>query len=295
MNSTFFKYLLYPTLVLLMISGVFKPIFAQGNIYGLVANSDLSIPSDGNVYFVGYLDDNDEEIRIENCIGAGYDAGNWYDDFQNYLTEAAGNPYDYHFFNISNQETAVLSGLIPANSFQEEDIQLQSGDWIPILEGIDAIYLQDGTVKITWNQQPGTTYRIYRRLAGSQGSLFRIDDPSGSLSNPGISDTVFIDSSVIAGESYNYLLIPVVNDVIGFHSDLVSVGFICGDADSDGKLNLLDAIFVINYLYRGGPEPLNLIAVDINEKEGLNLLDVIYLINYLYRSGPEPVCNFDQP
>ena len=29
----------------------------------------------------------------------GYDAGNWFDDFQNYLTEAPGNPYDYHFFN----------------------------------------------------------------------------------------------------------------------------------------------------------------------------------------------------
>ena len=87
--------------------------FAQGSIYGIVANSDLSTPANGEISFVGFLDDTDEEIRIETCDGAGYDAGNWFDDFQNYLTEAPGNPYDYHFYNTANGDGYHLEDVIP--------------------------------------------------------------------------------------------------------------------------------------------------------------------------------------
>jgi len=55
---------------------------AQGSIFGTVQNSDLTTPAAGEINFVGFLDDTDEEIRIESSTGAGYDAGNWYDDFQ---------------------------------------------------------------------------------------------------------------------------------------------------------------------------------------------------------------------
>ena len=60
---------------------------AQGSIFGLVTNPDMSIPAEGELTFVGFLDDTDEEIRLESCDGAGYDAGNWMDDFQNFLIQ----------------------------------------------------------------------------------------------------------------------------------------------------------------------------------------------------------------
>jgi len=75
-------------------------VVAQGNIFGTVLNSDeTTSPAMGQLTFFGYLDNTDEEIRIETSTGAGYDGLNWYDDFQAYLTEAAGNPYDFHFYN----------------------------------------------------------------------------------------------------------------------------------------------------------------------------------------------------
>ena len=82
-----------PRVVGLLVIALFfysSPAFAQGSIYGTVANADLSTPTNGEISFFGYLDDTDEEIRIESSVGAGYDAGNWFDDFQNYLTEAPG-------------------------------------------------------------------------------------------------------------------------------------------------------------------------------------------------------------
>jgi len=61
-----------------------------------------------------------------------------------------------------------------------------------------------------------------------------------------------------------------------------------GDANGDGNINILDVTFLINYLYKGGPEP-NLYAGDVDGSGAINLLDVNYLINYLYREGPPPI------
>ncbi len=101
-----------------------ESVWAQGSIFGTVTNSDLSTPADGEISFFGFLDDTDEEIKIDLCVGIGYDNGNWLDDFQNYLTESAGNPYDYYFYNLTNNEGFVLEGLIPNNSFYEQNISL---------------------------------------------------------------------------------------------------------------------------------------------------------------------------
>jgi hypothetical protein len=64
----------------------------------------------------------------------------------------------------------------------------------------------------------------------------------------------------------------------------------CGDADGNGKINLLDVSFIINYLYRGGAAPNPLWKGDPSGDGKINLLDISYLINYLYRGGPNPFC-----
>ncbi len=64
-------------------------VYAQGTIFGTVSNSDASTPANGQISFFGFLSDTDEEIRLDSTDGANYDAGNWFDNFQNYLTEGA--------------------------------------------------------------------------------------------------------------------------------------------------------------------------------------------------------------
>lgn len=267
--------------------------FAQGTIYGAINNSDMTVPANGEIFFIGYLDDTDEEIRIESSIGAGYDAGNWYDDFQNYLTEAPGNPYDFHFFNLDNNEMAILSNAIPFNSFQQEDVILELMTWIPEPVGVKAAYQPDSTVKISWDYDDLFTYRVYRRPASSAGSFFRIDNPSGSLDDFGIADSFFIDSDVNLGETYEYLVVTIDNGTIGMHSDIFSVysgEWICGDINGNGLVNILDMTFFIAYLYKGGPPPIPPQAADVNNSGTHNILDMTYLIAYLYKGGPELNC-----
>jgi len=72
--------------------------------------------------------------------------------------------------------------------------------------------------------------------------------------------------------------------------EYVSTALICGDADGNELVNILDCSYIINYLYRGGPPPPSENSVDVDGSGGVNILDVSYLINYLYRSGPVPDC-----
>jgi|GEM_PF-1011232 len=66
--------------------------------------------------------------------------------------------------------------------------------------------------------------------------------------------------------------------------------FICGDANGDGLVNVGDAVFVIGYVFRGGPAPSPLEAGDANGDGTINVGDAVYLITYIFRGGPAPIC-----
>ena len=215
------KVLIYLLLILPMVA---VSAFAQGNIFGTVTNSDATTPGENDFTFFGFLDDTDEEIRIESATGAGYDAGNWFDDFQNYLTEAPGNPYDYYFYNLSNNEGFVLSELIPNDSYKEENITLAPVSWPDKPADLAGEATSVSSIELTWTSVAGLTYHIYRRMASSNGSFFRIDDPTGSLSSPGVSGGVYIDNTVDGSSTYHYLIIARDGEGnFSPHSDFITV------------------------------------------------------------------------
>jgi len=70
----------------------------------------------------------------------------------------------------------------------------------------------------------------------------------------------------------------------------VSEGYICGDVNDDGTIDILDIVFIINYKYKTGPPPDPLVSGDVNSDGDINILDVVSLINYKYKGGTEPNC-----
>ncbi len=63
-----------------------------------------------------------------------------------------------------------------------------------------------------------------------------------------------------------------------------------GDPNADGIINLGDAIYTLNYLFKGGPNPCPMEAGDANCTGVVDLGDAIYILNYLFKGGPAPVC-----
>jgi len=64
--------------------------------------------------------------------------------------------------------------------------------------------------------------------------------------------------------------------------------YLCGDVNTDEQIDLLDAVFLINYIFVGGPAPQSLALADVNCSGSINIADVVLLINYIFRAGPAP-------
>jgi hypothetical protein len=62
-----------------------------------------------------------------------------------------------------------------------------------------------------------------------------------------------------------------------------------GDANGDGQINVADAMYILNYLFRNGPPPVSSEAGDANCDGDCGVLDVVFLLNYLFRHGPSPL------
>jgi hypothetical protein len=65
--------------------------------------------------------------------------------------------------------------------------------------------------------------------------------------------------------------------------------YVCGDANGDEQINVGDAVFLINYIFSGGPAPEPYEAGDANCDGNINVGDAVYLIAYVFRGGPPPV------
>ncbi|MCA8961451.1 MAG: dockerin type I repeat-containing protein [Planctomycetes bacterium] len=68
--------------------------------------------------------------------------------------------------------------------------------------------------------------------------------------------------------------------------------FTRGDCNGDGGLDIADSIFVEQYLFLGGADPVCLTACDTNDDGQVDIADSIYGLNYLFVGGPQPIAPF---
>jgi hypothetical protein len=66
---------------------------------------------------------------------------------------------------------------------------------------------------------------------------------------------------------------------------------ICGDANGDGIVDISDAVYLISYIFAGGPAPNPLCSGDANGDGSVDISDCVYLIAYIFSGGPAPVPN----
>ncbi len=61
-----------------------------------------------------------------------------------------------------------------------------------------------------------------------------------------------------------------------------------GDADGDGKLNITDPIFTLNFLFSGGRAPDCMKSADVDDSGVLNITDPIFSLSFQFLGGPQP-------
>ena len=62
-----------------------------------------------------------------------------------------------------------------------------------------------------------------------------------------------------------------------------------GDVNQDAQVSSADIIYLVNYVFRGGPLPLPVaLAGDADCSRHITSADMIWLADYVFRGGPDP-------
>lgn len=63
-----------------------------------------------------------------------------------------------------------------------------------------------------------------------------------------------------------------------------------GDVNESGGIDVDDVVYLIAYLFQGGPDPIPVAdAGDVNDTGEIDIDDVVYLIAYVFQGGPAPI------
>lgn len=167
--------------------------------------------------------------------------------------------------NGDNQEPAPFNLLLPdsGSSISEEPVTLT---W----EASTDADLYD---IVTYDLK----YSIYANFYG-QIKVNGLTEPQYTLPDP------------ISGGDTCYWKVTS-NDMFGasYQSSIFTFSSVpSGDANGDGTVNVGDAVFLINYIFKGGAAPDPLSAGDANCDGISNVGDAVYLINYVFKGGPAP-------
>jgi hypothetical protein len=65
--------------------------------------------------------------------------------------------------------------------------------------------------------------------------------------------------------------------------------YLKGDVNRNDNVTVADVVFLVNYLFKGGPEPYYLACGDVNRDCQNTVSDAVYLVNYLFKGGPLPL------
>ena len=70
------------------------------------------------------------------------------------------------------------------------------------------------------------------------------------------------------------------------------IQWLCGDVNGSQNIDIDDIVYLIFYVFQGGPPPVpNELAGDVDCSGGIDIDDIVYLITYIFQGGPEPCAN----
>jgi hypothetical protein len=65
---------------------------------------------------------------------------------------------------------------------------------------------------------------------------------------------------------------------------------VCGDASGDDQVNVSDAVYVVAWIFKGGPGPVDMVAADADCNGQNNISDAVHIVNWVFKGGPDPCC-----
>jgi hypothetical protein len=248
-----------------------------------VALSAADLDRDGDIDLAGALGwDDSVAVFLNSDHGTFTAAGTYFSGVNAVDIITADVVGDDHFMDLvvvcaADKTVAILANGGPATFSAPEVIAVPDGPVSATTGDFDG----DGDLDIvTANADSGTVSYLLntnntaislvlsREVGGNPSSVATADlDGDGDL------DPAVTDFSTAGG----------VTVLINQDRE-----YIRGDANDDGNINVGDAVFIINYIFRGGPPPNHPEAAEANCDGNINVGDAVYIISYIFRGGPPP-------
>jgi hypothetical protein len=146
-----------------------------------------------------------------------------------------------------------------------------------------------GNFVVTWSSyQDGSNRSVHAQAFGAtgvpHGGEYRLNTfATNNQRMPSVAATGAEREFVVVWQSFQQASLTSSEDV---YARLFTVP-LGGDVNGDGKIDVADVFYLINYLFAGGSDPIE--PADLNGDSVVDVADVFYLINYLFAGGPPPV------
>jgi hypothetical protein len=223
------------------------------------------------------------------------------------LADGLANLPDEYYYGTDSIPVLLQEAIYALDSLPDYFGELPGGARLGDL-GIepDSLNINDPPLILNcWVEFPPdsdlTGYQIISAVLNDTVEASYISPTPGDYDLDGIDDIAmqFDPAMLIPVLQEGKQLLSVLGDVILPSTDTVLysgaaiitvIPFIRGDANGDGQVNLADAVYLVNWLFIGGPPPEPMEAGDANCDGGVDLADAVYIINYLFIGGPPPGC-----
>jgi hypothetical protein len=96
------------------------------------------------------------------------------------------------------------------------------------------------------------------------------------------------DSTTLSFAFWPYPDNPYLAVVTNLGQEYSPCAYKAGDLDQDGKVNIVDVVYLVNVVHKSWANPGLPCLVDVNGSTGFSLADVIYLANHVFKFGPAP-------
>jgi len=249
----------------------------------------------GNGYFEVYLNHSGVLDTLPGWLSSdrGYGSAVSFCDVNNdgYMDLAAGRWWGYSvvYENTGgNLGTSPAWSCVPAYGSVVEEMVWADLDGDGLIRIKNETHPADGSKKVFYlSHYPA--HKLEKVVA--DGNLLSLADYCYSLTSGWVSLKVAPTTEVSFDYKYSQKQDLAVSNwdrenYVFFNQNQL---YVKGDVNQDNKVTVADVVFLINYLFKGGPEPYYLACGDVNRDCQITVSDVVYLVSYLFKGGPLPL------
>jgi len=202
------------------------------------------------------------------------------------ITTTAGDT-TFVVFNDSNTSDFRFS-----LSNQPAEVAIDPDNWILKTSGLESY----GLNIVTTSLPAGSTYYPYQETLEAKGATppYRWRITGGEMPGGLLLDSVSGVFNRAPLDSGDFVFTVLVQDTEAVPDTQVLTLSVVYDTTApcdlvyDGGLSVADIVYLINYIFKSGPEPPLVKCGDPNCDDEINVADVVYLINYILKGGPPP-------